>query len=84
MGRDDWWIGQFRKLLAAEMAGTCPRTLENRWLLLASRTWGDRRWTVSVDVPDTIYHVLDEADVRAKDRRYAEGQWRIASEWLNA
>ncbi len=81
--QDKWWRKQFARLLRLETQGRDPRSLEDRWLLLASRTWGDKRWTVSFEVPIPIYHVLDDADVRSKDRRYAEHQWQVASEWLN-
>jgi len=80
---DDWWRRQFVRLLERERAGEDPRRLIGRWLVLASLTWNDRRRRGSFAVPDPIYHVLDDADVRAKDRRYAEGQWALAREWLN-
>ena len=80
---DAWWKRQFSRLLSLEQAGRDPKKLENRYLLLASRTWGDRRWTVSFEVPHDVYHFLDDADIRAKDQGYAEHQRRIASEWLN-
>ncbi len=81
---DQWWHSQFRRLLVAEERGLDPKALESRWLLLASLTWGSRARTVSFDVPLKIYHVLDDADVRAKDARYAAGQRKIAWEYLNA
>jgi hypothetical protein len=81
--RDDWWRRQFQHLLERESAGVEPKSLDRRYLLLASRTWGDRRWAVSFEVPHGIYHVLDDADVRSKDQVYAEGQRKMALEWLN-
>jgi hypothetical protein len=80
---DQWWHRQFVRLLQRERAGEDPGRLINRWLVLASLTGPDRRKKVSFEVPNEVYHVLDDADVRAKDRRYAEGQWRIAEKWLN-
>ncbi|TPG39087.1 hypothetical protein EAH79_15225 [Sphingomonas koreensis] len=71
------------RLLSAEQSGTSPRTIGDKWLLLASRTWSKSRWQVTFNVPDTIYHILDDPDVRAKDIRYAENQWAQAREWLN-
>lgn len=81
--RDDWWKGQLRRLLALEERGHDPKRLAPRYLLLASRTWGDRRWTVSFNVPNEVYHVLDDPDIRAKDKLYAERQRQRAWEWLN-
>ena len=82
--RDLWWKRQFARLLAFEQDGSPTRNVERRWLLLASRTWGDRRWAVSFDVPDHIYHIICDADVRAKDHGYARQQWAEAREWLSA
>jgi hypothetical protein len=80
---DDWWRRHFGRLLQREQAGEDPKRLAGRWLVLASLTWKNRRRHVSFAVPDHIYHVLDDADVRAKDKGYAEGQWALAREWLN-
>ena len=81
---DLWWRRQFERLLACEKAGDDPKRLTRRWLVLASLTWGDRRRKLSFVVPPDIYRVLDDPDVRSKDRRYAERQWQIAEKWLNA
>jgi hypothetical protein len=81
---DEWWLKQFAKLLDKEIEGIDPKSLENRWLVLASMTWPKRGPKVAVDVPHQIYHILDDADIRAKDQHYAEHQWAIAKEWLNA
>jgi hypothetical protein len=80
---DDWWRRQFSRLLERERRGEDPGSLGGRWLVLASLTCKDRRRHLSFEVPDRIYHILDDADVRAKDRRYAEGQWQIAEKWLD-
>lgn len=81
--RDQWWKRQFRRMLALEESGLNPITLQNRYLLLASRTRDGQRWKVSFEVPNNVYHFLDDADIRTKDTRYGEHQWQIASEWLN-
>ncbi len=81
--RDDWWKRQFSRLLALEMEGRQPDTLTSKWLLLASRTWSPSRWQVTFDVPDNIYHLLDDADVRTKCAVYASTQWAAAREWLH-
>ncbi|MEH3103919.1 MAG: hypothetical protein PGN12_08430 [Sphingomonas phyllosphaerae] len=81
--RDDWWKRQFSRLLAEEIKGRAPATLENKWLLLASRTRPTSRWQVTFDVPDNIYHLLDDADVRTKSAVYASTQWAAAREWLH-
>lgn len=82
--RDAWWKRNFVALLAKEEDGYPPKQLERRWLLLASRTWPQARWRVTFDLPDQIYHVLDDADVRAKDEKYAIKQRVEARRWLDA
>jgi hypothetical protein len=79
-----WWRRQFTRLLDQEKSGADPNSLASRWLVLLLMASGKRRNTVSFEIPDQIRHILDDADVRAKDRQYAEGQWRIAEKWLNA
>jgi hypothetical protein len=81
--RDDWWRKQFSSLLATEEQGGDPSRLITRWLLLASRTWGGRRCSVSFDVPMPVYRLLDDADVRARDAGYALKQWAVAREWID-
>jgi hypothetical protein len=80
---DDWWRRQFARLLAREQAGDDPTKLIGRWLVLDMMAFARRRHRLSFEVPELIAHFLDDADIRAKDRRYAERQRASAQEWIN-
>jgi hypothetical protein len=81
---DDWWKRQFLRLLQREEDGADPRALEARWLALNRMVWPElgRKPRVSFAVPEKISHFLDDPDVRAEDKTYAEMQRRDAWDWL--
>jgi hypothetical protein len=79
---EKWWLGQFRRLIAQERAGRPPIDLVARWLVLGRHRQSGRR-RIGFELPDFINHIIDDADVRTKDRRYAQGQWEIAEKWLD-
>lgn len=81
---DEWWLAQFRRHLELELNGREPKSLENRWLALDAMTWSKRGSKVGIEIPHQIYHFLYDADIRSKDKDYAEHQWLVAKEWLHA
>jgi hypothetical protein len=76
-------VRHFKALLAAEENGRDPVSLSTRWLALSAMTWRDRGPKVKIELPARVSHLLDDADVRAKDQQYAAAQRVAAWEWLD-
>jgi hypothetical protein len=81
---NEWWLVQFRRHLEFELNGRDPKSLVNRWLALNAMTWSKRGSKVTVEMPHHINHFLDDADVRSKDKGYAQQQWADAKDWIDA
>jgi len=80
----DFWLRQFRKYLEAEQSGSDPANFAVRWLALDAMTWDRRGPRIAIDIPEDVAHFLDDADIRAKDRSYADHQRIRVTTWLNA